>query len=55
MKTIKKVMFTHFDHGLDSVEAGLSLPGLLLLEHPQTTHSPQSICCGKLPHTGTFM
>ena len=40
MKTSKKVLFTHFGYGLDAIEAGLSLPGLLLLEHPQTTHLP---------------
>ena len=39
MKTSKKVLFAHFGDGLDSVEAGLSLSGLLL-EHPQTTHLP---------------
>ena len=30
----------HFGYCIDTVEAGLSLPGLLLLEHPQTTHLP---------------
>ena len=38
----------------DSVEASLSLPGFLLLEHPQTSHSLKSVRCGKLPHPDAF-
>ena len=54
MKASKKALFTHFGYGLDSVETGLSLPDLLLPKHPQTSHSPQAMRCGKLPHPDTF-
>ena len=54
MKASKKVLFTHFDYDLDSIEAGLSLPGHLLLEHLQMTHSLKSMRCGKLPRLRAF-
>ena len=54
MKASKKLLFAHFGYGLDSVEAGLSPPGLLLLEHPQTTYSSYSMWFDKLPHPDTF-
>ena len=38
-KVNKEVLFTHFDYDSDSVKVGLSLPGFLLLEYPQTMYS----------------
>ena len=54
IKAGTKALCIHFGFNLDSAEAGLSLPGFLLLEHPQTLHSLKSVRCGKLPHPNAF-
>ena len=54
IETGTKVLCIHLGYNFDSVQAGLSLPGFLLLEHTQTSHSLKSACCGKLPHPDAF-
>ena len=50
IKAGAKTLRIHFGCDFDSVEASLSLTVLLLLKHPQTTHSLLSMRCGKLSH-----
>ena len=50
IKAGAKTLRIHFGCDFNSVEASLSLTVLLLLKHPQTTHSLLSMRCGKLSH-----
>ena len=54
MKAGTEALYIHSVYNFDSVEAGLSLPGFLILEHPQTLHSLKSVRCGNLPHPDAF-
>ena len=48
------VLFLHLRGRFNTVEAELSLPGLMLLVHQQMTHLPKSVRRGKLPDSNRF-